>query len=313
MSSQKHKIIEPRASDADARSADGRTREPAARRSAVRAGPAARPVQRRRRRAVDVRPGHGRHRHAAARWAPVPRTLTVAIEIVGDRRLRRRCSLYVRYATHTPQTKTDVGLCLHGAERGRRRAAQHLGADAVDRRRDADTLSWITIVILVSSMIVPTTPRKMLAASLVAASMDPLGVWVAHLRGVPVPSRRQHVRALHAQLRLRRRGDAAVARPAAARPPAARGAGAGQLPAGRAARPRRHGRGVARRAPAAGAQRGDQAGAARSCSARSNEAEARIDAAPVRARGAGDGGAELAAHDSRVRLRRHRTTARSTT
>ena len=37
-------------------------------------------------------------------------------------------------------------------------------------------------------MIVPTTPRKMLAASLVAASMDPLGVWIAHLRGVPVPS-----------------------------------------------------------------------------------------------------------------------------
>ena len=37
-------------------------------------------------------------------------------------------------------------------------------------------------------MIVPTTPRKMLAASLVAASMDPLGVWIAHLRGLPVPS-----------------------------------------------------------------------------------------------------------------------------
>src|SRR6202040_3414968 len=36
--------------------------------------------------------------------------------------------------------------------------------------------------------IVPATPRRMLAASLVAASMDPLGVWVAHLRGVAVPS-----------------------------------------------------------------------------------------------------------------------------
>ena len=41
-----------------------------------------------------------------------------------------------------------------------------------------------------------------------------------------------------AELRLRRRRDAAVARAAAARPPAARGAGARQLPAGRAARAR---------------------------------------------------------------------------
>ena len=49
-------------------------------------------------------------------------------------------------------------------------------------------LSWNTVVILVSSMIMPTTPRKMLATSIVAASMDPLGVWLAHLRGLPVPS-----------------------------------------------------------------------------------------------------------------------------
>jgi serine/threonine-protein kinase len=49
-------------------------------------------------------------------------------------------------------------------------------------------LSWITIVIFICSMIVPTSPRRMLAGTLVAASMDPLGVWFAHLRGVPVPS-----------------------------------------------------------------------------------------------------------------------------
>src|SRR5207344_1637444 len=48
-------------------------------------------------------------------------------------------------------------------------------------------LSWVTIVIFICSMIVPTTPRKMLAGTLIAASMDPLGVWFAHLRGVPVP------------------------------------------------------------------------------------------------------------------------------
>jgi serine/threonine-protein kinase len=49
-------------------------------------------------------------------------------------------------------------------------------------------LSWNTIVILISAMIVPATPRKVLAASMVAASMDPLGVWIAHLRGIDVPS-----------------------------------------------------------------------------------------------------------------------------
>jgi eukaryotic-like serine/threonine-protein kinase len=49
-------------------------------------------------------------------------------------------------------------------------------------------LSWITIVILVYAMIAPATPRKIFVASLVAASMDPLAVWLAHLRGLPVPS-----------------------------------------------------------------------------------------------------------------------------
>jgi len=49
-------------------------------------------------------------------------------------------------------------------------------------------LSWNAIVILLASMIVPTTPVKMFAASLAAASTDPLAVWIAHLRGVEVPS-----------------------------------------------------------------------------------------------------------------------------
>ncbi len=46
----------------------------------------------------------------------------------------------------------------------------------------------MAILVLVYSMIAPANPARMLAVSLVAASMDPLGVWFAHLRGVPVPS-----------------------------------------------------------------------------------------------------------------------------
>jgi serine/threonine-protein kinase len=46
-------------------------------------------------------------------------------------------------------------------------------------------LSWNTNLILVFSMIAPTTTRRMLAATLAAASMDPLAAWAAHLRGLP--------------------------------------------------------------------------------------------------------------------------------
>ena len=96
--------------------------------------------------------------------------------------------LYVRYAHHTASTKMDAGLWF-------------MVINAIDiallntwvMAQTPDTmgrfLSWNTIVILVSAMILPTTtPRKMLAASMAAASMDPLGVWIAHLRGLPVPS-----------------------------------------------------------------------------------------------------------------------------
>jgi eukaryotic-like serine/threonine-protein kinase len=42
-------------------------------------------------------------------------------------------------------------------------------------------LSWNAILILVTSTIVPTRPRRMLVVSLVVASMDPLVVWLSHL------------------------------------------------------------------------------------------------------------------------------------
>ena len=49
-------------------------------------------------------------------------------------------------------------------------------------------LSWICVVILVHPMIVPTTPGKTLLVSLFAASMDPLGLLIARLRGVELPA-----------------------------------------------------------------------------------------------------------------------------
>ena len=52
-------------------------------------------------------------------------------------------------------------------------------------------------------MIVPNTPRKTLIASLIAASMDPFGLLVAHLRGVGTPGAGPDPVELPAELRLR--------------------------------------------------------------------------------------------------------------
>jgi serine/threonine-protein kinase len=43
-------------------------------------------------------------------------------------------------------------------------------------------------VILVGAMILPATPRRMLAASLASAATDPIAAWIGHLNGAPVAS-----------------------------------------------------------------------------------------------------------------------------
>ena len=112
----------------------------------------------------------------------VPRT-NVVIEILAIA-VSALMFLYVRYAPHPANTKTDAGLLYFVLNAVGvallNNWALTAGHEAVGR------LSWNTIVILVSSMIMPTTPTKMLATSIAAASMDPLAVWLAHLRGLPV-------------------------------------------------------------------------------------------------------------------------------
>ena len=48
-------------------------------------------------------------------------------------------------------------------------------------------LSWICVLVVVHAIIVPHTRGRTLAAALVAASMDPLGLAIANARGVPMP------------------------------------------------------------------------------------------------------------------------------
>jgi serine/threonine-protein kinase len=94
--------------------------------------------------------------------------------------------LYVRFGPHTCQRKVHTGpwfMVLNAVF-----IAMINTWATQPTTTTLGKLSWTTIAILVSAMIVPTSPRRMFAASLVAASMEPLGVWLAHLRGVPVPS-----------------------------------------------------------------------------------------------------------------------------
>ena len=111
--------------------------------------------------------------------------LPVAVEILAII-ISAVMFVYMKYSDHAPQTKNDVALAYMilsalGVAMINTHSGQALAASI-------GNLSWITIIILVSSMIIASTPRRILVASLIAASMDPLGVWIAHLRGFPVPS-----------------------------------------------------------------------------------------------------------------------------
>ena len=93
--------------------------------------------------------------------------------------------LYARYSPQSPERKTDVGLVamvLNAA------LIALLNSWALPPAARLFNLSWITVLVLVYAMTAPSTPRRTLIASIVAASMDPLGVWLAHLRGEPVMS-----------------------------------------------------------------------------------------------------------------------------
>jgi len=48
-------------------------------------------------------------------------------------------------------------------------------------------LSWLCVLILIHPMIAPSTPRKTFFAGMLAASMDPVGLFVARVRGMELP------------------------------------------------------------------------------------------------------------------------------
>jgi tRNA A-37 threonylcarbamoyl transferase component Bud32 len=94
--------------------------------------------------------------------------------------------LYVCYAPQSAQNKSDAGLWLMVLNAFDIALLETWAHAPVDLK--VGQPSWITIVILLTAMILPGGPRKMMVAALISATMGPLGVWVAYLRGVPVPS-----------------------------------------------------------------------------------------------------------------------------
>jgi serine/threonine-protein kinase len=48
-------------------------------------------------------------------------------------------------------------------------------------------ISWVAFIIVVYPSIAPSTPAKVLAAALIAATSDPVSLWLASLRGVEIP------------------------------------------------------------------------------------------------------------------------------
>jgi tRNA A-37 threonylcarbamoyl transferase component Bud32 len=88
---------------------------------------------------------------------------------------------YLRQSAITLEGKSNAGIAMmlmHGA------GIAAFNAWAVPPAGD-DILriSWICLLILIFAMIAPSTPRRMLIASLVVASFDPLAYWVAWLFG----------------------------------------------------------------------------------------------------------------------------------
>jgi eukaryotic-like serine/threonine-protein kinase len=94
--------------------------------------------------------------------------------------------VYVHFGKCTSQQKIDSGLLFIIANAV---AVALLNTwDHAVTQQSLGLLSWNTVTILVSAMIMPATPGRMLVASLIAATTDPVAVWLAHLRGIPTPS-----------------------------------------------------------------------------------------------------------------------------
>jgi serine/threonine-protein kinase len=86
---------------------------------------------------------------------------------------------FLRFSSVSSHAKTDVGIVyMLVIAAGIAAENSLIGVPTVTRVMQ---VSWIAVTILVFSMISPAPPRKTLVVSLIAASMDPVAAWIAHL------------------------------------------------------------------------------------------------------------------------------------
>jgi serine/threonine-protein kinase len=110
---------------------------------------------------------------------------TIPVEIAGALVSTALCVVFKR-SSLSPRVKTDVGLAfmlLNAVGI----AALNAWASVLPRPGEIH-VSWNAILILVYSMIAPSSPRRMLLASLTAAMMDPAAFAVTSLAGLPTPT-----------------------------------------------------------------------------------------------------------------------------
>jgi serine/threonine-protein kinase len=113
----------------------------------------------------------------------VPRQLVaINLEVAGIL-VATAMYAYLRLAPHSADVKTDVGLVFM--------VLNALGIAIMNASALGDTVlnlpvvSWTAVLILIFSMISPTSPRRMLTASLIAATMDPLVAIIRYVQGSP--------------------------------------------------------------------------------------------------------------------------------
>jgi hypothetical protein len=106
---------------------------------------------------------------------------------------------YVRYGQSSDRRKLDLAVDLVVVHAVAIALLNSWAPQPVTSR----PISGITLLLLLFGMVAPATPRRILITSLVAASMDPLGVWLAHLRGLPVPSTLHTLAMFHLTSRVR--------------------------------------------------------------------------------------------------------------
>jgi serine/threonine-protein kinase len=111
-----------------------------------------------------------------------PWAVVTAIEIAGIV-LAAMMFAYVRYGKADADTKASAGVAYFLANTF---GVGLLNAWLVPAQVPTMHVSWNAVAILVFSMILPTSPRRMLMIALAAASMDPLALAILKLQGAPV-------------------------------------------------------------------------------------------------------------------------------